>query len=71
MGCIHPRQVPVIHGAFVPGEEEIEIARRIVKAFEEAEARGSGVVALGSKMIDPPVVKRAQKTLDLARKLKS
>ncbi|MCK5068449.1 MAG: citrate lyase acyl carrier protein [Bacteroidales bacterium] len=71
MGCIHPRQVPVIHGAFVPGEEEIEIAKRIVKAFEEAEARGSGVVALGSKMIDPPVVKRAQKTLDLARKLKS
>ncbi len=71
MGCIHPRQVPVIHGAFVPGEEEIKIARRIVIAYEEAETRGSGVVALGSKMIDPPVVKRAQKTLELARKLKS
>ena len=70
MGCIHPRQVPVIQECFVPGEDEIEIARRIVKAFEEAEARGSGVVALGSKMIDPPVVKRAQKTLDLAKKLK-
>jgi citrate lyase subunit beta / citryl-CoA lyase len=71
MGCIHPRQVPVIQEAFVPGEQEIEKARRIVEAFEEAEARGSGVVALGSKMIDPPVVKRAQKTLDLAEKLKS
>jgi len=71
MGCIHPRQVPVIREAFVPGEDEIEIARRIVKAFEEAEARGSGVVALGSKMIDPPVVKRALKTLELARLLKS
>lgn len=70
MGCIHPRQVAVIQECFVPGEDEIEIARRIVKAFEEAEARGSGVVALGSKMIDPPVVKRAQKTLDLAKKLK-
>jgi citrate lyase subunit beta/citryl-CoA lyase len=70
MGCIHPRQVPVIQEAFVPGEEEIEKARRIVEAFEEAEAKGLGVVALGSKMIDPPVVLRAQKTLDLARKLK-
>jgi citrate lyase subunit beta/citryl-CoA lyase len=70
MGCIHPRQVGVIQEAFVPGEEEIEKAKRIVEAFEEAEASGSGVVALGSKMIDPPVVKRAQKTLDLARKLK-
>jgi citrate lyase subunit beta / citryl-CoA lyase len=71
MGCIHPRQVPVIKEAFIPTEDEIEKARRIVEAFEEAEARGSGVVALGSKMIDPPVVKRAQKTLDLASKLKS
>ena len=71
MGCIHPRQVPVIQEAFTPTEEEINIAKRIVEAFEEAEARGSGVVALGSKMIDPPVVKRAQKILVLASKLKS
>ena len=71
MGCIHPRQVPVIHEAFTPAEEEIEKAARIVEAYEEAEASGSGVVALGSKMIDPPVVKRAQRILDLARKLKS
>lgn len=71
MGCIHPRQVPVIKEAFIPGKEEIKKARLIVKAFEEAEARGSGVVALGSKMIDPPVVKRAQKTLELASLLKS
>jgi citrate lyase subunit beta/citryl-CoA lyase len=71
MGCIHPRQVPVIQEAFLPSEEEIEKARKIVEAFEEAEARGSGVVALGSKMIDAPVVKRAQKTLKLASLLKS
>ncbi len=71
MGCIHPRQVPVIKEAFTPTEEEIEKAKQIVEAFKEAEARGSGVVALGSKMIDPPVVKRAQKTLELASLLKS
>jgi citrate lyase subunit beta/citryl-CoA lyase len=61
----------VIHEAFIPTEEEVEKAGRIVEAYEEAEASGSGVVALGSKMIDPPVVKRARRTLDLARKLKS
>ena len=71
MGCIHPRQVPVIQEAFIPTQEEIDKATRIVEAFQEAEARGSGVVALGSKMIDPPVVKRAQKTLELASKLKN
>ena len=58
-GCIHPRQVPVVHEAFAPAEDEIERATRIVLAFEDAERRGLGVVALGSKMIDPPVVKRA------------
>ena len=71
MGCIHPRQVPVIREAFRPTEEEIEKAARILEAFKAAEAKGSGVVALGSKMIDPPVVKRALKTLELAKMLKS
>lgn len=65
-GCIHPRQVKVVHDAFAPSADEIEKAKKIVLAFEEAERKGLGVVALGSKMIDPPVVKRAQKTIDLA-----
>lgn len=65
-GCIHPRQIPVVHQAFAPTAEEIEKAKKIVLAFEEAEKKGLGVVALGSKMIDPPVVKRAQKMIDLA-----
>jgi citrate lyase subunit beta/citryl-CoA lyase len=66
-GCIHPRQIQVIHDAFAPTAEEIEKAKKIVNAFEEAEKKGLGVVALGSKMIDPPVVKRAMKTIDLAK----
>ena len=65
-GCIHPRQIPVIHEAFAPSENEIDKAKRIVKAFAKAEAEGLGVVSLGSKMIDPPVVKRAQRTIQLA-----
>lgn len=68
-GCIHPRQIPVIHEAFAPSAAELEKALRIVAAFEEAEAKGLGVVSLGSKMIDPPVVKRAQRVVKLAEAL--
>jgi len=66
-GCIHPRQIDVIHEAFAPAEDELAKARRIVEAFEDAERRGLGVVSLGSKMIDPPVVKRAQRVVRLAK----
>jgi citrate lyase subunit beta / citryl-CoA lyase len=66
MGCIHPRQIEVIHDNFAPQEAEIEKAKKIVNAFIIATEKGLGVVSLGSKMIDPPVVKRAQKTVNLA-----
>jgi len=66
MGCIHPRQVPVIHEGFSPHEDEIIKAEKIVQAFKDAEAKGLGVISLGTKMIDPPVVKRAQQTIELA-----
>ncbi len=69
MGCIHPRQIAVIREGFAPGNEEIERSVRIVMAFRLAESQGLGVVALGTKMIDPPVVARAMKTLDLAVRL--
>jgi citrate lyase subunit beta / citryl-CoA lyase len=69
MGCIHPRQVQVIRQGFAPDNDEIDKSCRIVLAFEEAASKGLGVVALGTKMIDPPVVSRAQKTLDLALRL--
>ncbi len=65
-GCIHPRQIQVIHDAFAPTEQELERALKIVKAFEEAQAKGLAAVSLGTKMIDPPVVKRALQTIDLA-----
>ncbi|MCH9033339.1 MAG: HpcH/HpaI aldolase/citrate lyase family protein [Planctomycetes bacterium] len=65
-GCIHPRQIAVIHEAFAPSPKELEYAQSIVAAFEEAQKDGLGVVSLGSKMIDPPVVKRAQRVVRLA-----
>lgn len=68
MGCIHPRQVEIINKGYLPDEKEIEKSKKIVLAFEEAKSKGLGVVALGSKMIDKPVVDRALKTIELAIK---
>jgi citrate lyase subunit beta/citryl-CoA lyase len=67
MGCIHPGQIRVIHEAFQPTAGEIEKARRVVSAFEEAQSKGLAVVSLGSKMIDPPVVQRALKLVERAK----
>jgi citrate lyase subunit beta/citryl-CoA lyase len=62
-GCIHPRQVPVVNAEFTPSAAEIEKAQKIVLAFREAQAQGRNVVCVGSKMIDPPVVERALRTI--------
>ena len=67
MGCIHPSQIRVVHRAFQPSPAEIDKALKIVAAFEEAERRGLGVVSLGAKMIDPPVVERARKLVARAK----
>jgi citrate lyase subunit beta/citryl-CoA lyase len=70
MGCIHPRQISVIRDGYAPDEAEIEKSKKIILAFAEAKLKGLGVVALGSKMIDPPVVSRAERIIDLAIRLK-
>lgn len=66
MGCVHPMQIPVVHEAFAPSAGEVERAQKIVAAFHDAEQKGLGVVSLGSKMIDPPVVRRALKLVGRA-----
>lgn len=63
MGCVHPSQITVIHEAFAPTAAEIEKAQKIVAAYTEAQEKGLGVVSLGSKMIDAPVVQRARKLI--------
>lgn len=65
-GCIHPGQIKIVHDVFAPSHHEIARAKKICLALEDAQKTGSGVVALGSKMIDPPVVKRAERILKLA-----
>lgn len=68
-GCIHPRQVSVVHEAFAASPAELDKAKRIVLAYDDALERGLGVVSLGSKMIDAPVVKRAQRTIEMEVRL--
>ena len=58
--CIHPAQVAVLHGVFDPGEQEVAQARRIVQAMQEA---GGGVCTLDGRMVDAPVLRRAERVL--------
>jgi citrate lyase subunit beta/citryl-CoA lyase len=71
MGCIHPGQIAIIHQAYAPSRAEIEKALKIVAAYQDAQSKGLGVVSLGSKMIDPPVVNRALKLVERARAMKA
>jgi citrate lyase subunit beta/citryl-CoA lyase len=64
---INPRQIKPVHEIYTPTEKEIEKAIAVMEAIREANKRGSGVIALNGRMIDKPVVARAQRTLDLAR----
>jgi len=67
---INPRQIGPIHKVFTPTEKEIEKALRIKAAIREAEAKGSGVISLNGKMVDRPIVIRAERTLEMARAAK-
>ncbi len=63
---INPRQIEIINEVFAPKEKDIEKARTILAAIKEAAEKGSGVIAVNGKMVDRPVVIRAQRTIDLA-----
>jgi len=69
MGSVHPSQIAVVRQAFAPSPAEIEKALAIVGAYEEARQKGLGVVSLGSKMIDAPVVERALKLVARAQRM--
>lgn len=69
MSCIHPSQVDAINKTFSPTEAEIDYCQKVLQAFEEANARGDGSIALGGQLIDRPIVDRAQRTIDMAKTL--
>ena len=67
--AIHPAQIDIINQTFSPSTTEVEHARRVVAAFEDAERDGRGATSLEGKLIDVPVVKRARNLLELASRL--
>jgi len=65
--CVHPDQIAPVNRAYLPSEEELARAERIVAAFKEAEARGAAAIQVDGQMIDYPVVHRAQTLIDSMR----
>jgi citrate lyase subunit beta/citryl-CoA lyase len=64
--AIHPDQVATINDVFTPSADEVDRARRLVQAFDDAVKRGDAVVRIDDKMVDAPVVARARKVLAAA-----
>ncbi len=60
---IHPGQIDVINEVFTPSEGDLDHARRVVAAFDEAERRGEGAIAFGGQLIDRPIVERARRVV--------
>lgn len=69
MSLIHPSQIDPINTVFSPTADEIDYCRRVLQAFEEANARGDGSIAFGGQLIDRPIVERARRTIEMAEKL--
>jgi citrate lyase subunit beta/citryl-CoA lyase len=67
--CIHPAQVPILNEGFSPAAEKVAYARRVIEVYDEAEAQGRASVALDGKMIDIPVVVRAQRLIARAERI--
>lgn len=64
---INPRQIGVTHRIFAPTDQQIERAQRIIDAMKDAERRGTGVISLNGKMVDRPVLLRAQHVIEMAK----
>lgn len=67
--AINPRQIEIINKVFNPTRDDIDWAVRVIYAIRRAEAEGSGVASINGKMVDAPIVNRAERIVNLARKL--
>ena len=64
---ISPRQIDPVNKIFAPTREELEHALQVVEGIKEAEAKSSGVIAVNGKMVDKPIVERAERIIELAK----
>jgi citrate lyase subunit beta/citryl-CoA lyase len=69
--CVHPDQIAPVNAAYLPGDDEVAHAERIVAAFKEAEARGAAAIQVDGQMVDYPVVHRARAVLDAVREARA
>lgn len=67
---INPRQIPLVNGIYAPSKTEIQQAKEVIWAIREAESKGSGVISLNGKMVDKPIVERAERVIALAKAAK-
>ncbi|HER5544241.1 citrate (pro-3S)-lyase subunit beta [Streptococcus pyogenes] len=63
---INPRQIPLVNEIYIPTKKEIDHAKQVIWAIREAESKGSGVISLNGKMVDKPIVERAERVVALA-----
>jgi len=69
--CVHPEQIGPVNGAYLPTEDELAAAERIVAAFRDSEAKGEAAIQVDGQMIDYPIVHRARRLLEAMRKAKA
>jgi citrate lyase subunit beta/citryl-CoA lyase len=69
--CIHPLQVDILNEEFTPTGEAVEQSRAIIAAYDEAKAAGRGSIEYDSKMIDEPIVQRAEQLLARAAQIQA
>jgi citrate lyase subunit beta / citryl-CoA lyase len=69
ISIIHPNQIEIANAAFTPTKEDIDYARAVLQAFDDARAKGHGAIAFRGQLLDFPIVDRARQTVDLARSL--
>jgi citrate lyase subunit beta / citryl-CoA lyase len=62
--CIHPAQIPVANEVFSPTDKEVDWAEKVIAAYEEASAAGSGSVSVDGQMVDAASIKMARNVLD-------
>ncbi|HER9931634.1 TPA: citrate (pro-3S)-lyase subunit beta [Streptococcus pyogenes] len=63
---INPRQIPLVNEIYTPTKKEVDHAKQVIWAIREAESKGSGVISLNGKMVDKPIVERAERVIALA-----
>ncbi len=64
---VNPRQIPMVNKVFNPTKDEIENALAVQNAIQEAKAKGSGVISMNGKMVDKPVVEKADRVIETAK----